>query len=127
MTKTELIKYLESLPDDIGCHMTKEDENNCIDESTELFRISSAKPVFNLNPNPVCLSATVSYQLQHTSFVHVALYDLSGCLINTLVNSFQTSGIHNVSLDVSGLKPGIYLCKIQTGDYSETKKMILIK
>jgi len=31
MTKPELIKYIESLPDDLGVSMTKEDENNCID------------------------------------------------------------------------------------------------
>lgn len=31
MIKVELLKYIESLPDDLGCHMIKEDENNCID------------------------------------------------------------------------------------------------
>ena len=48
------------------------DENDCIDDTTVLFRISSAKPVFNFNPNPVCLSAGTVQLINTTEATQVA-------------------------------------------------------
>jgi hypothetical protein len=47
--------------------------------------------------------------------------------VATLVNEEKPTGNYEVEFDGSSLTSGIYLCKIQAGDYSSVKKMILIK
>jgi len=59
--------------------------------------------------------------------VHLNIYDLSGQKIETLVNGYQTSGEHEVTWTAEGLSSGIYFYRLQTGQCSDIKKLILLK
>jgi hypothetical protein len=83
-------------------------------------------------PNPFNPITTIRYDLKEGEFVTLTVYDMLGREIRKLVNEFQDPGHRTVQWDgtnatgrsVSG---GVYLYSIQTGEYQETRKMLLIK
>lgn len=81
-------------------------------------------------PNPFNPTTNISYELFEESFVKLRVFDLIGKEIATLVETRQAKGTYTVQFDASkyaNLTSGIYFYKIETGRYSEVKKMILTK
>ncbi|MFA7287511.1 MAG: GLUG motif-containing protein [Melioribacteraceae bacterium] len=78
-------------------------------------------------PNPFNPSTTIKYELPTNSLVTIKVYDIIGKEIATLINANKTAGAHEVKFDGSSLSSGIYIYKIQAGNYLQTKKMILMK
>jgi len=78
-------------------------------------------------PNPFNPSTTISYNLSNSTNVKIEIYNTVGQRISELVNFDQQAGFHKISFDASGLPSGIYIYKISTPYYSESKKMMLIK
>lgn len=62
-----------------------------------------------------------------TSNVKIIVYDVLGRQIKTLVNNNLASGVYEIEFNAEGLSSGIYFYKLSTGQFSETKKMILTK
>lgn len=85
---------------------------------------------FTLNqnyPNPFNPSTILSYTLKTDGYVKLTIYNLVGQSVQVLVDGFRTSGDYEVSFDASDLPAGIYLYKLQVGDYSSVKRMTLVK
>ena len=85
---------------------------------------------FSLNqnyPNPFNPATVISYQLPVSSSVKMEVFDLTGRSIATLVDGVMPAGYHEVSFDASGLSSGIYIYRIQSGTFSQTGKMMLVK
>jgi len=59
--------------------------------------------------------------------VTLKIYDITGREVQTLVSESLQPGTYEVSFDGSGYNSGVYFYKLTAGDYSETKKMLLIK
>ena len=83
-------------------------------------------------PNPFNPITTLLYDLPNDEFVSITIYDMQGNVINNLVNDNQNSGYKSVQWDATNNKSqqvstGVYLYRIQAGDFVETKKMILLK
>tara|TARA_Y100000588_G_scaffold133236_1_gene146185 strand:- start:584 stop:1327 length:744 start_codon:yes stop_codon:yes gene_type:complete len=83
-------------------------------------------------PNPFNPITTISYDLPEHSYVTIIIYDMMGREITRLVDQNQNSGFKSVlwnATDKYGreVSAGLYLYKIQTGEYIDTKKMILLK
>jgi hypothetical protein len=78
-------------------------------------------------PNPFNPSTTISYQLPVSSHVTIKVYDLLAREITTLVNEEKPSGTYKINFDSKNLASGIYYYRITAGDFSQTKKMILLK
>ena len=78
-------------------------------------------------PNPFNPSTTISYQLQTSGRVTLKVYNILGDELATLVNEEKSAGSFDVKFDASQLSSGIYFYKLQTGNFVETKKMILMK
>ena len=78
-------------------------------------------------PNPFNPATTISYDLRNTSRVLLRVYDVLGSEITTLVNEEQSAGSYTVNFSGEGLQSGIYFYRIDTGAFSEVKKMILLK
>ncbi|HNX79725.1 MAG TPA: YCF48-related protein [Prolixibacteraceae bacterium] len=78
-------------------------------------------------PNPFSQSTVISYQLAVGSHVFLKVCDFMGREIRTLVDSDITPGEHQVTLDASGLPPGVYFSQIRVNGIVETKKMIKLK
>jgi poly(3-hydroxybutyrate) depolymerase len=78
-------------------------------------------------PNPFNPSTTIRYALPNNAKVRLAIYDLLGREIATLVDEEQTVGWREVEWNASAFSSGIYFYRIQAGTFSEVKKMMLIK
>ncbi|MCX6175593.1 MAG: T9SS type A sorting domain-containing protein [Ignavibacteriales bacterium] len=78
-------------------------------------------------PNPFNPTTVISYQLSAVSNVKLQVYDVLGKLVATLVNGKVEAGNHKVDFNASMLASGVYIYKLTTGNYNESKKMILMK
>ncbi|MCB0746668.1 MAG: T9SS type A sorting domain-containing protein [Ignavibacteriae bacterium] len=82
-------------------------------------------------PNPFNPITNINYQIPtqniNSVFVQLSVYNILSQEIVTLVNEFQKSGNYNIKFDGSNLPSGIYFYKLQLGNFSELKKMVLLK
>lgn len=78
-------------------------------------------------PNPFNPSTAIKYQIPTASHVMLKVYDILGREVETLVNENKSAGQYSVTFNSSKLASGVYLYRIQAGNYVETKKMILLK
>lgn len=92
--------------------------------------IGSTQSSFQLSqnyPNPFNPITTIEYTLPKDSNVSLTVYNLRGQEVTRLLNETQKAGFHSISWDASGLSSGIYLYKIRAGEFTEIKKMVLLK
>jgi hypothetical protein len=78
-------------------------------------------------PNPFNPSTKINFSLPVEGFVTLDVYNSIGQKVATLVNETKTAGTYAVNFDASDLTSGIYFYKISSGNFTETKKMILLK
>ena len=78
-------------------------------------------------PNPFNPITAISYRLSAVSDVKLTVYNVLGQKIRTLVNEKQSAGKYRVSFDASGLAGGVYFYRLQAGDFTATRKMILMQ
>lgn len=78
-------------------------------------------------PNPFNPVTTIQYSVPQRSIVSLKVYDILGSEVAELVNEEKERGVYSVSFNASQLTSGIYLYRIQAGNFIQTKKMILIK
>jgi len=83
-------------------------------------------------PNPFNPSTTIRYELPEEAMVNVTIYDMMGRQVSKLVSSRQTAGYRSTQWNATNNKgqpvsAGVYLYRIEAGDYRQTKKMILLK
>jgi|WetSurMetagenome_2_1015567.scaffolds.fasta_scaffold67667_2 photosystem II stability/assembly factor-like uncharacterized protein len=78
-------------------------------------------------PNPFNPGTVIGYSLLKNSFVTLKIYDILGKEIAILVDEKLKSGKYEVTFDGSRLSSGIYFYKLVAGNFSETKKMLMIK
>jgi hypothetical protein len=78
-------------------------------------------------PNPFNPSTEIKYSIPKSGIVTLKVYNLLGQEVVTLVNQEQKSGNYIINFDASQLASGVYMYRIQSGDFSLTKKMTLLK
>ncbi|HJY64946.1 MAG TPA: T9SS type A sorting domain-containing protein, partial [Ignavibacteria bacterium] len=78
-------------------------------------------------PNPFNPNTVIEFSLADRSYMNLKVYDVTGKEIETLVNQILNAGNYKVSFNGQNLTSGIYFYRLQTNEFAETKKMILIK
>ena len=83
-------------------------------------------------PNPFNPTTQIKYDLPEDAMVSITIYDIMGRSIRSLVNSQQTAGYRSIQWNATNnhgkpLSAGMYIYTIQAGEFSQTKKMILLK
>ena len=83
-------------------------------------------------PNPFNPITTLRYHIPQDINVNITIFDMMGRRVKTLINEFQSSGYKSIQWDATNnqgepVSAGVYLYKIQAGDFIDTKKMILLK
>ena len=99
-------------------NVKSDDQNNQIPENFILYQNY---------PNPFNPTTTIAYQIPERDFVTLKVYDILGREVATLVNEEKPAGTYEVQFAGRGLTSGIYFYQLKSGNYLETKKMILIK
>jgi len=97
--------------------------NGIAEQSTQPFTYSLSQNF----PNPFNPSTLIRYQVAAAGPVRLAVYDILGREVATLVDGIEQPGTHEVRFDGGGLASGIYLYKIQTAGFVQQRKMILQK
>ncbi len=82
---------------------------------------------FSLYPNPTVNEVSLNYQLQDKNVVKVNIYDLSGRLVEEVLNESQSAGKQIISHQVSNLNNGIYIITLQVGRQVSAKKMVILR
>jgi len=78
-------------------------------------------------PNPFNPTTTIQYQLPQDARVTLKVYDILGSEVTTLVNEEQEAGYKEVQFNGNGIASGMYVYRLQAGDFVSTKKMMLLK
>lgn len=78
-------------------------------------------------PNPFNPSTKINYSIKESGKVKLIVYDVLGRVVNELVNDFQSAGSYSVEFSSANLASGVYYYRISTNNFSEAKKMILLK
>lgn len=78
-------------------------------------------------PNPFNPETTIQYIIPTTNMVTITVYDIMGKKVKELVNEYKTRGSYKVIFNAGSLSSGIYFYQIKSGNYAETKKLILMK
>jgi len=78
-------------------------------------------------PNPFNPSTNISYYLAKGDYVNITLYDITGKRIKVFVEGYRPAGYNKFKFLNYGLASGVYIYKIDAGNFSESKKMVLLK
>jgi hypothetical protein len=78
-------------------------------------------------PNPFNPTTAISYQLPAYSHVMIKVYDLLGREVSTLVNENKPAGNYSVQFNAGKLTSGVYFYRMESGSFSQTKKLLLLK
>jgi hypothetical protein len=118
-----LAQYCETL-DTFGIMGLKDFVTDVEDITTTLPTAYALEQNF---PNPFNPATKINFSLPVEGFVTLNVYNSIGQQVATLVSESKTAGTYTVNFDASDLTSGIYFYKISSGNFTETKKMILLK
>jgi hypothetical protein len=114
------------IPDCIGPH--------CTPVAVDLPSLSGSTGTYLAapRPNPFRPSTTLRYTLPRDGHVVLAVYDVGGRRVRTLVNGYAPAGDHAVDWngrdgDAGRVPPGVYLVRLHSGDILETQRVVLLK
>ena len=96
--------------------------------SVRLIEMTADKYALNQNaPNPFNPTTKIGYSLGLDGPTRIELFDAAGTLVQVLMDEHQQPGQYEVTLDVNNLSSGMYYYRITSGDWTETKQMIVKK
>jgi hypothetical protein len=83
-------------------------------------------------PNPFNPETKIKFSIpaageRNSVNTSISIYDITGRLVKTLINGYMKPGIYELSFNASELSTGIYYYRLNTGEFSDTKKMVLLK
>jgi hypothetical protein len=78
-------------------------------------------------PNPFNPVTRISFSLPEERFVRLVVYDVSGRQVVRLVDGVRSAGHHMVEWNAAGMPSGVYYCRMEAGDFTATRRVILLK
>ena len=138
-TTSESIQYITKSGEAVSANISLDSKGNPVSASyTELATGTPIEKTPGQNiakdyrlaqnyPNPFNPSTVISYNLKQAGPVKLQVYNSLGQQVATLANGTQSAGIHKVTFNAAGLNSGLYFYKLQAGNFTQIKKMMLIK
>jgi Secretion system C-terminal sorting domain/WD40-like Beta Propeller Repeat len=108
-------------------HSIKENSENKDAQLLKVYFISKGYRLFKNDHNPFNPTTTIQYEIPSSHNVKLQVLNIRGQLIRTLVNEQKAPGRYSIEFDASGLSSGVYLYRLVAGDFSQTRKMVLLK
>ncbi|KUG25330.1 hypothetical protein ASZ90_004847 [hydrocarbon metagenome] len=78
-------------------------------------------------PNPFNPTTQINYSIPTNSIVRLIIYDILGSEVKTVVNEFQNAGRYSIDFNADGLSSGVYFYRLTSGQFSETRKLMLLR
>ena len=101
------------------------------DEPVGIQPTSSIVPdkfsLFQNYPNPFNPATTIKFDIRTTAFTKLSVFDILGREIQTLVNEELKTGSYSLVFDGSEYNSGVYFYRLASGDFTETKRMLMVK
>jgi hypothetical protein len=109
-----------------------QDTSNCEQVSIIDETLPITYKLYNAYPNPFNPKTTLHYDLPEDAMVNITIYDMMGKIVSNLVSSQQNAGYKSIQWDATNnagqpVSAGVYLYTIQSGEFTQTKKMVLLK
>lgn len=117
----ELIPILSSL---VGINNEK---YQSIATTMENNKLNYNYKLYSNYPNPFNPATIIKYSIAEPGLVQIKVFNILGEQVALLANDFQSEGIHEVTFNASKLSSGVYIYKLQSGSFSESRKMLLMK
>lgn len=98
--------------------------------STDIPEVPDVPIGFSLEqnyPNPFNPSTVISFKLPVVGEVQVAVYDVLGRKVATLVNGTMSAGSHQITFEAGSLSSGVYVIRMQAGDFVDSRQIVLVK
>jgi len=137
---TSLPESICNLPDDCYINVNnnqlcEEYHYDCIGswgtQDCELSITDNLIPItYNLSspyPNPFNPTTTISFSIPQSDLVSLNIYDITGKLVTTLINEQLNIGYHSINWDGTNQSSGMYFVRMESGEYVETQKLLLVK
>ncbi len=97
------------------------------DDTDAPLILNSQFLILNSSPNPFNAETDINFKLQTSSYVLLAIYDISGREIAVLAEGFYGAGNHQVEWDASSMASGMYFARLEAGNAVQTQKLLLVK
>jgi len=100
------------------------------EQTVNLANIEYSNPDFYLEqnyPNPFNPNTTIKYSIPEDGFVKLAVYNMLGEEVSMIVNRIQKAGRYEVNFNASQLSSGVYIYRIETTNFTSSKKLMLMK
>ena len=78
-------------------------------------------------PNPFNPITVINYRLSADTELDLSIFDLAGRKVETLIKGFRSAGYYSITWDASALSSGVYFYRMKTRNFTDTRKMILMK
>ena len=102
-------------------------KNNLTTLNTDNGALPKSYSLSQNYPNPFNPTTNIQYEIPYDGNVQITVYDAIGRNVETLVNALQTAGRYSVVWNAAKYSSGVYYCKMETGSFSETRKLVLMK
>ncbi|MBL7190989.1 T9SS type A sorting domain-containing protein [bacterium] len=96
-------------------------------EPESMVEMPSTHVLYGAHPNPFNPATTISFYLNEAAEVKLAVYDVTGRLVSTLIDGYRNAGPQEVQFNANDLSSGIYFYHLTAGNFTAAKKMILLK
>ena len=96
-------------------------------EKTASAKSINAIQLFTSFPNPFKSKSTIEYRVNNKSQVRLNVFDSMGQEISTISNGIKDAGIYSETWNATNIENGIYFCKLTIDNYSQSRKMVLLK
>ena len=98
-----------------------------MDENNEQVSLISDFSLEQNYPNPFNPSTSIKFTVPSSEFVSLKVYDVLGNEVTTLVNEQKAPGIYEVRFEAGDLASGVYVYRLQAGNFTQTRKLMLMK
>ncbi len=90
-------------------------------------RLPGIFKLFGNYPNPFNSSTTIRFEIEETSYANLAIYNITGAKVATLVDGEMEAGVHSASWNADGFSSGVYYYRLTSDSGSQVKKMVFLK
>jgi len=120
-------QYPSSVVDSSYFYFTKEGEVVGVPGDWTEDNLPLDYALFQNHPNPFNAATRIAYQLPRPCDVKLEIYNILGQRVALLVGSKQQAGFRSITWDASGFSSGLYFYKLTAGEFSQGKRMMLVK